>query len=150
MPHFCRFVETYKVAWAAVTRQVFFLHSWIANSSDVYLSNSKIVCSKNTIFSIRCAAALKKLLVENIQIDVFIWWMNPKLSLKKNPIIYFYSAIFAKKIEGIFLESTKCLNIFLEVETGKVHIFLPFTNIFGIWRISVIILQGGSSKKFLG
>ena len=39
---------------------------------------------------------------------------------------------------------------FLEVETGKVHIFLPFTNIFGIWRISVIILQGGSSQKIPG
>ena len=148
MPHFCRFVETYKVAWAAVTRQVFFLHSWIANSSDVYLSNSKIVCSKNTIFSIRCAA-LKKLLVENIQIDVFIWWMNPKLSLKKNHHIIIFSTPVA--IFAIFTSiGLECLNIFLEVETGKVHIFLPFTNIFGIWRISVIILQGGSSKKFLG
>lgn len=39
---------------------------------------------------------------------------------------------------------------FLEVETGKVHIFLPFTNIFGIWRISVIILQEGSSQKIPG
>ena len=61
-------------------------------------------------------------------------------------IIFSTPAIFAI-FTSIGLE---CLNIFLEVETGKVHIFLPFTNIFGIWRISVIILQGGSSKKFLG